>query len=65
MDFVTLIGSEEVGSAGHRMARAADQMSQAAAHFDSSVTRMEIILDRFIQELRALQEEVAQEARDS
>lgn len=57
MEYVTLMGSEKVESAGNTMRQAAEQMAQAAAHIDESlrlhrqwmddwICRFEIIMAR-------------------
>lgn len=57
MERVILIGAEAVEVAGHRIARAAEEMSRAAGRIDDSVTRLQQILDTHLAELRELRME--------
>jgi hypothetical protein len=44
-DYVTLMGAEQVQSAGNRMASAADDMQRAASSISDSVDRLVRALD--------------------
>lgn len=55
-NYVHLIGSEDVSRAGHNMQRAAEQMSRAAAQFDSTVDRLQSILEEHAARIEAASE---------
>lgn len=48
-DYVTLLGAEQVASAGHAMREAAAEMNRAAANFDGAVAAMRQLVERFEQ----------------
>lgn len=53
MDYITLMGAEDVARAGHNIAAAAETMSRAASSMDDALQRhrmgMEELLNRFEQ----------------
>ena len=53
-DHITLMGSEDVSRAGHRMQSAAEQMSRAASTIDDALFRHQRFLDEWIQRLEAV-----------
>ena len=40
-DYITLMGSEQIQSAGYAMRQAAEQMNRAAGNFDAALQRHE------------------------
>ena len=48
-DYVTLMGAEQVQSAGIRMLSAAEDMRRAAASIDAAFTRHQYFLDNWLQ----------------
>lgn len=51
-DYVTLLGAEDVRSAGSAMRGAADEMQRAAANIDGSLTRHQQFLDDWLMRLK-------------
>lgn len=60
MEFITLIGAEDVRAAGSSMRAAAGEMQRAAASIDESLTRHRIFLDDWLVRL----EEILKKAMD-
>lgn len=56
MEYVTLMGAEDVRAAGNRMAAAADTMRSAASSIDDSLTRHQNFLDQWLARLEAVME---------
>ena len=54
MDYVTLMGSEQVQSAGIAMRHAAEEMNRAASSIDSSLTQHQRFLDDWLQRVEAI-----------
>ncbi|NID15019.1 hypothetical protein [Luteibacter yeojuensis] len=54
-DYVTLLGAEQVQAAGHHMARAADDMRNAAYSISESVDRLTRALDEHASRIEAAQ----------
>lgn len=52
--YVTLMGAEQVQTAGHAMSRAAEQMSRAAGSIDDSLLRHQRFLDDWLQRLEQI-----------
>jgi len=52
-DYVTLMGAEQVQSAGNRMSSAAEQMSRAASSIDESLRQHQRFLDDWLQRFEA------------
>lgn len=59
-EYVTLIGAEQVSSAGYAMRDAADQMMHAASSFDSSIERLAGLVQRLEDALQGHAERVEQ-----
>lgn len=57
--YITLLGAEQVQSAGNTISRAADDMRSAAATFDNAVETQRRILDDFICRFEAAIEKLA------
>ncbi|KAF1008942.1 MAG: hypothetical protein GAK28_00574 [Luteibacter sp.] len=55
-DYVTLLGAEQVQSAGHCMARAAEDMQQASYSISESVDRLTRALDEHASRIEAAQQ---------
>jgi len=53
-EYMTLLGSEQVQSAGNRMASAADQMSRAASSISDSLSQNQRFLDDWLQRLESV-----------
>ena len=51
--YMTLMGAEQVQSAGRQMSSAADQMSRAAASIDETMHRQRLFMDDWLQRLEA------------
>jgi hypothetical protein len=58
-DRTILIGAEDVRSAGHTMARAAETMSSAASTIDGALERHQRFLDDWLQRLEHVVERMA------
>lgn len=56
-DYVTLLGAEQVQSAGNRMSSAADTMRSAASSIDSSLEMHQRFLTNWLQEFSAVLEQ--------
>ena len=56
-EYVTLIGADDVRSAGHAMREAAAQMSRAAGNIDESLGRHQRFLDDWLLRLEAIMSE--------
>jgi hypothetical protein len=64
MDSIYLNGSETVMSASHNMGHAASSMQSAAREIDSTVDRLQRILDDFICRFEAASERMQAPAQD-
>lgn len=47
-DYITLMGAEQVQSAGRHMQSAADQMSRAAGSFDDTFSRHRLFMEEWM-----------------
>ena len=56
-EYVTLMGAEQVQSAGIRMAHAAEEMQRAASSIDESLRRHQQFLYEWLQRLEAIMSE--------
>ncbi len=52
MESIVLIGAEDVRAAGHAMRAAAQEMSQAVATLQETLTRQQQLLDEWLERLR-------------
>jgi hypothetical protein len=50
-DYINLIGAEDVRSAGHRMASAADTISSAVSNLESVLDRQRMFIDDWLDRL--------------
>jgi hypothetical protein len=57
-EYIHLIGADDVRSAGHQMACAASEMSQAASSFDSVFERQRRFMDDWLQRFESVLEEM-------
>jgi hypothetical protein len=48
-DYVTLLGAEQVQSAGHSMSRAGDQMQRAASAIETALFQHQRFMDDWLQ----------------
>ena len=55
-DRITLMGSEQIQSAGYAMRQAAEQMNRAAGDFDAALQRHERFMDDWLLRLQNLLE---------
>ena len=46
-DYITLLGAEQVASAGHAMREAGNQMERAASNISGAMDRFERLIERF------------------
>ena len=53
-NYVHLIGTEQVSSAGHRISDAASDMSRAAASLDDSLRRHEQFMENWLDRLERI-----------
>ena len=53
-DYVTLLGAEQVSSAGSQMSRAADRMQSAASSIDQSLFQHQRFMDDWLQRFEAI-----------
>ena len=54
MDYITLVGAEDVANAARTMARAADVMQNAANSMESSRDSLQRFLENWLDELNAV-----------
>ena len=55
-EYITLMGAEQVSSAGHTMRSAAEQMGRAASEMDSALHRHQQFLDDWLQRFERILE---------
>lgn len=59
MPYTTLVGAEDVRSAGHQIADTASEMSRAAGYIDDALSRHRIWADEWMLRLEAVAEKMA------
>ena len=58
MEHVLLVGTEEVGNAGHRMVAAAETMRRAAGNIDDALFRHKQFLEDWLQRFESAVEKM-------
>lgn len=56
MDYITLLGSEDVERAGHQITRAAETMRQTAADMDRALHQHRVWMDEWLNRLASILE---------
>lgn len=61
MDYITLVGTEQVGNAAGMIKEAADRMQSAASQIEGALMRQERFMDEWLSRLESILQESHEE----